>query len=262
VRPLSHGLIHIRSSFPKGRLTVRRRLSSGLDALDALLDGGLVRGRVSELIGPIGAGRTTVAARFVAVATRVGEVVAWLETTRSFAPAAIAASSASLEQVLWALVDDRHQLVPELAGGCRRSRSAAVFQAAELLLQAGGFGLVVIDLGARAAPLPPSIALRLARATERSGAAVIVMAPHRLCGTFAALSLQLRRIEAVFNRLTPASPWLFDGLVIRTSTVRNKLGRMGGSTIICAAIEPVTPAFTRRADHVLLAPTRLHASHA
>jgi hypothetical protein len=239
----------------------RHRLSSGLTALDALLDGGIVRGRISEIIGPIGAGRTTIAACFVAVATRAGEVVAWLENTRSFAPAAIAASSASLERVLWVLVDDRHQLVLEPASGCRRSRSASVLQAAEVVLQAGGFGLVVIDLGARAAPLPPSVALRLARAAERSGAAVIVMAPHRICGTFVALSLQLRRIEAAFNRLAPASPWLFDGLVIRASTIRNKLGRTGGSTIICAAIEPATPVFMRREDHMLLAPAQPHASH-
>jgi recombination protein RecA len=95
----------------------RHRLSSGLAALDALLDGGIVRGRISEIIGPIGSGRTTIAACFVAVATRAGEVVAWLETTRSFAPAAIAASSASLERVLWVLVDDRQQLVLEPAGG-------------------------------------------------------------------------------------------------------------------------------------------------
>jgi len=99
----------------------------------------------------------------------------------------------------------------------------------------------------------------LAREAERSSAAVIVIAPHRICGTFAALSLQVTRIEASFNRLALASPWLFDGLVIRASTVRNKLGRTGASAIICAAIEPSTPAFVRREDHVLPASVRLNA---
>jgi hypothetical protein len=88
-----------------------------------------------------------------------------------------------------------------------------------------------------------------------------MLAPHRICGTFVALSLQLRRIEALFNQLAPASPWLFDGLVIRASTIRNKLGRTGGSTIICAATEPATPVFMRREDHMLLAPAQPHASH-
>jgi hypothetical protein len=146
---------------------------------------------------------------------------------------------------LWAAVDDRYQLVPELSGRLRRERSVAVFQAAELVLKAGGFGLVVIDLGASVALLPPSIALRLAREAEHSGAAVIVIAPHRICGSFATLSLKLRRIDAAFNRLAPTSPWLFNGLVIRTSTVRNQLGRTGTSAIIYAAIEPSAPAFIR-----------------
>jgi len=151
--------------------------------------------------------------------------------------------------------------VPEPSSRLRRNRSVVIFKAAELVLQAGGFGLVVVDLGASAAPLPPSIALRLAREAERSGAAVIVIAPQRVCGPFAALSLQLRRLEAAFNRLAPASPWLFDGLVIRASTVRNQLGRTGASAIICAAIEPSTPAFVCRADQVLPAPVRLNAFH-
>ena len=220
-----------------------------------------MRGRISEIVGPLGSGRTTVAACFVAAATQAGEVSAWIEGARSFAPAAIAASSASLERVLWASMDDRRELVPGTAGRFRRYRSAAVLKAAELVLQAGGFGLVVIDLGASAVPLPLSIALRLAREAERSGAAVIVIAPQRICGPFAALSLQLRRLEAAFNRLAPASPWLFDGLVIRASTVRNQLGRTGASAIICAAIEPSTPAFVCRADQVLPAPVRLNAFH-
>jgi hypothetical protein len=258
---LSHGLIHIlRSSFPNRALTVRR-LSSGLAALDAIIDGGIVRGRVSEILGPLGSGRTTIAARFVAAATRAGEIIAWIESARSFAPAAIAASGASLDRVLWASVGDHRKLVPEPLSRLRRDRFTAVFKAAELVLKAGGFGLVVIDLGVSAAPLPPGIALRLAREAERSGAAVIVIAPHRICGTFAALSLQLRRLEVSFNRLAPASPWLFDSLVIRASTVRNQLGRTGASAIICASIEPSTPAFVCRADRVLPAPVRLNAFH-
>ncbi len=78
---------------------------------------------------------------------------------------------------------------------------------------------------------------------------------------FAALSLQLMRIEASFNRLAPAAPSLFDGLVIRASTVRNKLGRTGGSAIICAAIDPSTPSFLRRGDHLLPGPVRLNAAN-
>jgi len=238
---------------------MRRRLSSGLAPLDAIIDGGIVHGRLSEIVGPIGSGRTTVAACFASAATRAGEIIAWIEHTRSFDPATIVAGSASLERILWASADDRRRLVPGLQGKLRCGHSAAIFKAAETVLQAGGFGLVVIDVGVGVVSLPPSLAWRLARGAERSGTAVIVLAPYRICGTFAALSLKLMRLEASFNRLAPASPWLFDGLVIRASTVRNKLGHTGVSAIICAAIEPSTPAFVRRADQVLPAPVRLNA---
>src|SRR6516225_7332581 len=146
----------------------RRRLSSELAALDAIIDGGIVRGRVSEIVGPIGSGRTTIAARFASAATRAGEVIAWIENTRSFDPAAIVAGNASLNRVLWVSVDERRKLILEPSKKFRSYRSAAVFQVAELVLKAGGFGLVVIDLGVSAAALPQSIALRLAREAERS----------------------------------------------------------------------------------------------
>jgi hypothetical protein len=243
-------------------LTVKhRRLSSGIAALDALIDGGLVRGRVSEIVGQVGSGRTTIGARFVAAATRAGEVVAWIEESRSFAPADIAAGSANLNRVLWASVSDRRGHGFDSSGRFRRYRFSAVFKAAELVLKAGGFGLVVIDVGVRV-PLPLNIALRLAREAERSGTAVVVIAPHRICGTFAALSLKLTRLETSFNRLTPASPAVFDGCVIHTATVHNKLGRTGGSVVLCGAIDPLAPSFAEIHRSRAAAPLRLDASNA
>jgi hypothetical protein len=236
-----------------------RRLSSGIAALDAIIDGGLVRGRVSEIVGQVGSGRTTIAGRFVSAATHAGEVVAWIENSHSFDPADIAAGSANLDRVLWASVDERRKLAFDSSGRFRRYRFSSVFKAAEMVLKAGGFGLVVIDIGASAAPLPQSIALRLARDAERSSAAVVVIAPWRICGTFAALSLQLTRVEAAFSRLAPASPPLFDGFVIQAATVRNKLGRTGGSAILCGAIDPLAPSFAE--EHRLEIP-RLSVSNA
>ena len=254
---------HICAAVVRGHeLTLKhRRLSSGLEALDAIIDGGLVRGRVSEIVGPVGSGRTTLGARFVAAATRAGEVAAWIEQSRSFAPADIAAGSANLDRVLWASVDDRRGRGFDSSGRFRRYRFSAVFKAAELVLKAGGFGLVVIDSGV-SAPLPQSIALRLAREAERSGATVVVIAPHRICGTFAALSLQLTRLEASFNRLTPASPALFDGCVIHAVTVHNKLGRTGGSAILCGAIDPLAPSFAQMHRSEAGTAPRLDASNA
>ncbi len=96
------------------------------------------------------------------------------------------------------LADDRSSHFSSYATAGRRrtqrSASTVVLKAAEWILTAGGFGLVVIDCGGlpdfngRPSAFTQSAALRLAHGAERSGAAVIVIAPYRMCGTFAALS--------------------------------------------------------------------------
>ena len=87
---------------------------------------------------------------------------------------------ASLDRVLWFSADGGCKLGPDKSGRLRGYWSMSVFKAAELVFKAGRFGLVVIDAGASAAPAPQSVALRLAREAERSGAAVITIPPHRM----------------------------------------------------------------------------------
>ena len=78
-----------------------RRLSSGLTLIDRLLGAGIVRGRISEIVGPVGAGKTSLAACFVASATRDGEAAAWIDSAGSFDPVTVAAAGADLTRVLW-----------------------------------------------------------------------------------------------------------------------------------------------------------------
>ncbi|MDP2340574.1 MAG: ATPase domain-containing protein [Deltaproteobacteria bacterium] len=52
------------------------RMPTGVDALDGLLDGGLPRGRLVELFGPPGSGKTTLALRLCAAVHRQGGVAA------------------------------------------------------------------------------------------------------------------------------------------------------------------------------------------
>ncbi len=91
----------------RGRELTRkdRRLSSGIAALDAILDGGIVRGRVSEIVGRPGFGRTSLAASFAAIATRRGEVAAWIDSAGAFDPRSIAAAGADLSRILWVGAD-------------------------------------------------------------------------------------------------------------------------------------------------------------
>jgi recombination protein RecA len=126
----------------------------------------------------------------------------------------------------------------------KRSAGAIVLKVAEWILMAGGFGLVVIDCGGvpdfdgRFSAFTQSTALRLARGAERSGAAVLIIAPHRMCGTFAALSLMLSRNRACFSRASSGSPVLFDGLTVEARVTRNQLGGAGGVAKWRALAEP------------------------
>ena len=217
-----------------------RRLSSGLAPLDALIDGGIPRGRISEITGSAGSGKTSIAASFAAFATRRGEVAAWLDASGCFDPESMAAAGVELRRMLWAsMATSRSHLLKGEWFGVRSRRQSAIVKAAELVLEAGGFGLVVVDFGEAPRQLTHASALRIARAAERSGAAVIAIAPWRMCGTFAALSLSTNRAETSFSRLAPGSPVMFDGLAIDAMVARNKMGGTGRRVRVRALIDPV-----------------------
>ena len=57
----------------------RRWISTGIDEIDAILGGGLLCGRLMEIIGPPSSGRTALLLSAVAAATARGEVVAWVD---------------------------------------------------------------------------------------------------------------------------------------------------------------------------------------
>jgi recombination protein RecA len=329
-----NGLGEIAGVF-RGRELTRKegRLTCGITAIDDLIGGGIVRGRISEIIGDASAGKTTLAAAFAAAATGRGEVVAWLDADGSFDPASTAAAGVDLARLLWVAMPvsrggasyrttaedieyqrgeiecerptlsqisgetgrnysgppmtnriergrpDPSQIIEEMAreatpanrsgasypgpprmteriepdeygqdqAGYRwsparkRSPIAMVLKAAEWILTAGGFGLVVIDCGRACnsgGAFTQSAALRLARAAERSGAAVIVIGSRRLCGTFAALSLRLKRARTCFSRESRWAPGLFDGLAIEAQVMRNKLGGAGASASWEALADP------------------------
>src|SRR5271168_383019 len=222
-----------------------RRLSSGLAPLDTLIDGGIPRGRISEITGRAGSGKTSIAASFAAFATRRGEVAAWLDASGAFDPESMAAAGVDLRRMLWASTATASRIAratlpyARFAAGPRARHQSAIVKAAELVLEAGGFGLVVIDFGEAPRSLAHASALRIARAAERSGTAVIAIAPWRMCGTFAALSLTASLADASFSRLAPGSPVMFDGLAVDATVARNKMGGTGRRVRVRALVDPV-----------------------
>ncbi len=116
------------------RERARVRLVSGTAVLDALLGGGWPQGKVGELVGPASSGRSGVAVATVAAATARGEVVAWLDAADAFDPASVAAAGVDLRRVLWVRTRGVEESV----------------RAVELVLETGGFTVVVLDFGSGA----------------------------------------------------------------------------------------------------------------
>jgi hypothetical protein len=179
-----------------------------------MLDGGLPRGRVSELTGARSTGRTALACAIAAGATASGEAVAWVDPEDSLEPDAAARSGLVLERTLWV-----------------RPRSLDdAFRAADLLLAAGGFALVVLDV-AESPPQPHVHWTRLSRAAERTRTALLVVSKRPHAGAVAALALEVaaRRVRWSdgAGRLV-----LLDGLSCRVLLSRNRLGQPGGSVVL------------------------------
>ncbi len=234
---------YLRHSLTAG-MECRRRLSFGITTLDAVVGGGIARGRVSEIIGRPGVGRTSLAVSCAAVATRSGEVAAWIDSANAFDPHSLAAAGADLSRILWVGADSA-------AGERGRGAVSNAFKAAEMVLSAGGFSLVMIDLASETSGRSVAVGtecqmLRLARAAERSGAAMLVMAAHRTCGTFAALSLVLGDARPSFSRTAPGAPTLFDGIRVEAHVARNKLGGSGQTAVWRAMADPLCAAAAQK----------------
>jgi hypothetical protein len=103
----------------------------GCPDLEAALGGGLRRGHLSEITGLASSGGTRVAVDAMAAAAARGEAVALVDACDTFDPASAAARGLDLSHVLW------------VRGTGDASRALKAFS---LILQAGGFGLVVLDL--------------------------------------------------------------------------------------------------------------------
>jgi hypothetical protein len=81
--------------------TIREGMPTGIAAIDALLDGGLPVGAVTEMVGAECSGRTAFALSFVAQVTKAESVCAWIDVSNSLSPESAAAAGIDLKRLLW-----------------------------------------------------------------------------------------------------------------------------------------------------------------
>ena len=117
--------------------------------LDARLEGGLPRGHLSEVIGPRSSGRLAILVSALAGATSRGEAVALIDPLDMFDPVSASASGVDFQRMLWIRGEASSSARVSLSceyGTLQKSLDRAV-KALNIVLQAGGFGVVVLDLG-------------------------------------------------------------------------------------------------------------------
>lgn len=152
----------------------RARLPTGVAALDGLLGGGWPAASLAELCGRRSAGRTSLLHATLAEAIAREQTVALIDTAAAFDPRSAQAAGVTLNRLLWI-----------------RAQLRLGLQAADILIAAGGFGLVVLDFGEQAPRAPTAAWLRLRHTAERQGTTALVVALARSAGAAATTAVVL-----------------------------------------------------------------------
>ncbi len=246
-------------------------LPTGLAALDALLGGGLPRGRLSELQAPRGQGRTTLLRSLVAHTLATGRWVAIIDAQRTLAPAdwaRLASPSSSGPGSIGrtpppAKTVGQSELETSRLAVIRPQDPGRAPWCADVLLRSGAYALVVLD-GVPA--LPRSIVLRLTRlAHDRQVVFLIACDAETATPTVgASVRLGIRIDSTGLDKVD--RKWHDNGLMKRSIRLVGK----GGAVDMEAPETPAAPAAhlaitvakggppsTMRLPYVITTPRRL-----
>jgi hypothetical protein len=145
----------------------------------------------------------------MAAATRRGEFCALIDASDALDPHSVAAAKIDLDRFLWVRCGDdpspRHKGIKQKQQGQTRfgprtsyeseHRVEQVLRATDLLLESGGFGLIILDL----ADVPPQAARRIPlttwfrfrRAVEHKPTILLAIEQQAIAGSCSSLLLQL-----------------------------------------------------------------------
>lgn len=195
---------------------------SGISEIDSAT-GGLPRGALTEIVGQTSSGRTTLLLSILSEATASQETCALVDAEDAFDPHTAALAGVRLEHLVW--VRSAHNAEHAL-------------KAADLLIQGGGFGVVVLDMG----DTPPATArrisltswFRLRRAVEPTPTVLVSIARQSNAKTCASLILECEREKVEWSG-APGTSRLLRGM--RVKVLRRKPLRLVTAGFLAKAAE-------------------------
>ena len=190
--------------------TIREVATTGIPAIDTLLEGGLPVGAISELAGAESSGRTSLALAFVARRTAEEKVCAWVDGGDAFDPESAAASGVDLRRLLWVRCRSLPTQVRAAAAKSPAWKNRQVtrpwaqleqaLRATDLLLQAGGFAAIVLDLGGISPEdgrrIPLATWFRFRQAADRTRCSLVVLGKAAYAQSSAAVVLEFEPMDA------------------------------------------------------------------
>lgn len=135
------------------------------------------RGEITEIVGRLSSGRTSLLVKCLGDTTRGGAMVALVDVDHAFDPLSAERAGVDLGRLLWVR--------------CGRRRDLAL-RATDLLVRCPGFALVALDLGENPPHLRFPLAFRLKLAVRRANTALLILGCRRMVGPAAALAVETR----------------------------------------------------------------------
>jgi hypothetical protein len=239
---VSERLAEVRTA---ARLEVRPRpemISSGVTEVDALTGGGIPRGCLTEIWGAASSGKTSLLLATIAAATGRREACVLMDGSDSFDPESGQAAGIDFGKLLWVRCGKGSGIRLQASGfmfqekGKNQARRAEhrldqVLKATDLILQSGGFGLIVLDLAGIEEKFVRRIPLaswfRFQRAVEHTRSALLVASESSCAQTCAALSLKMEQPSAFSFQFSakPARAELLEKIPVQAEVTRSRLDR-------------------------------------
>lgn len=252
-------------------------------AIDSLT-AGVPLGCLSEICGPASSGRTSILTALLAECMRRDEICALVDASDAFDPQSAAAAGVNLARLLWIRCgspsQQKHVSTKKDKADKRGFNSLGVassdsskdysqieqaLKITDLLLQAGGFGLLVLDLAdisiQAARRIPLTTWFRFRRAVENTSTAFVVVEQQPSAKSCASLVLDFAAQQAAWSEAAEADETIV-GTHFGGASNNDVAFRVSAQGIAIPFDKPITSSFEMPQRWITPRPRLLNATHA